>query len=230
MTTRLRLAAGCPPSPRSAGSTPPATGATTSHTMDFLAGDDDLTTADLRLHDDGGRSSTSTPSELAAPAPPAVDDGHRRLHRPAAGTRRRWCASSRSRSPGRRRRRYEKAVALQDWFREDGGFTYTLDGDRRQRHRRPRRRSSRTSDGRPDRLLRAVRLGDGRDGPDPRHPGPGRGRLPQPRAGRAEHLRSTARTTCTPGPSCTSPGAGWVRFEPTPADRAETVPDYTHEP
>ena len=29
--------------------------------------------------------------------------------------------------PRRGRRRYEKAVALQQWFREDGGFTYDLD-------------------------------------------------------------------------------------------------------
>ena len=71
--------------------------------------------------------------------------------------------------------------------------------------------------GRPHRLLRAVRRLDGRDGPDPRHPGPGRGRLPPARPGRARTPTSTAPTTCTPGPSSTSPGAGWVRFEPTPA-------------
>ena len=48
-------------------------------------------------------------------------------------------------------------------------------------------------------------------------PAPGRGRLP--RAGRrsAPARGSTARTTCTPGPSCSSPAPGWVRFEPTPA-------------
>ena len=38
---------------------------------------------------------------------------------------------------------------------------------------------------------------------------------------------SSPRTTCTPGPSSTSPGSGWVRFEPTPQARASRPPDYT---
>ena len=49
----------------------------------------------------------------------------------------------------------------------------------------------------------------------------------EPRAGRRRTPASTAPTTCTPGPSSTSPGAGWVRFEPTPAGRASGVPGYT---
>ena len=85
--------------------------------------------------------------------------------------------------------KFEKAVALQTWFREEGGFEYDLraapvgngvntleaflDGQR----------------GRPGRLLRAVRLGDGRDGPGPRHPGPGGGRVPRPQTGRRRRLR-----------------------------------------
>ena len=33
--------------------------------------------------------------------------------------------------------------------------------------------------------------------------------------------------TCTPGRSCTSPGYGWVRFEPTPASVTGTAPAWT---
>ena len=70
---------------------------------------------------------------------------------------------------------FDKAVALQDWFRTGGGFTYSLDQRgglrdgpaRALRHRRP------------GRLLRAVRLRDGRHGPCPRDPFPRGGRLPR---------------------------------------------------
>ena len=57
---------------------------------------------------------------------------------------------------------------------------------------------------RPAGLLRAVRLGDGDDGPGGRHPVPGGGRLPAGRAGSGTAGRSRS-ATCTPGRSCTSP-------------------------
>ncbi len=54
------------------------------------------------------------------------------------------------------------------------------------------------------RLLRAVRVGVRGDGPHARHPGSGRDRVPRAQARSATTSSSTAPTTCTPGPRCTS--------------------------
>ena len=132
--------------------------------------------------------------------------------------------------------RYEKAVALQDWFREDGGFEYSLD-------------NVPPGNG-PDELTAFLTEGpNGRTGyceqfasamavmaRVARHPGPGRGGLPGRRAGRHRGPTSSPPTTCTPGRSSTSrapagcgssprprPGrgrAGVHHAEPAPAARA----------
>ncbi len=122
--------------------------------------------------------------------------------------------------------RYEKAVALQNWFREDGGFEYSLDN---------------------------VQSGNGTDelseflteGPNGRT-----GYCEQFASAMAAMARSLgipARVAVGflegepvgPGtyefssddmhawPELYFSGAGWVRFEPTPSDRAEEVPAYT---
>ena len=91
---------------------------------------------------------------------------------------------------------------------------------------------------RPHRLLRAVRRGDGGHGPRARHPGPRRGRLPRARARSATTPRSTAPTTCTPGPSCSSPARagcgssprrrpGPAAFPTTPSKRSPSAPRPT---
>jgi len=122
--------------------------------------------------------------------------------------------------------RYEKAVALQDWFREDGDFTYSTDN---------------------------VDTGNGSDelsaflteGPTGRT-----GYCEQ----FASAMAAMARSLGIPArvavgflepeevgprtyeyssddmhawPELYFSGAGWVRFEPTPSDRAEAVPGYT---
>ena len=113
---------------------------------------------------------------------------------------RRWRRARRPSTPDR----FQKAVALQNYFRDNGTLrrsTARLDGN-----------GSDTLEaflddgltGAPDGLLRAVRRGDGRDGPHPQHPEPGGHRLPQADASRSRTPTSTALTTCTRGPSCTS--------------------------
>ena len=87
--------------------------------------------------------------------------------------------------PRARRTKFEQAVALQQWFREDGGFRYSLARPGRQRHRGPGVVPGHRQE-RPGRLLRAVRRGDGGDGPHPRHPLAGGGGLP---AGRQHRPR-----------------------------------------
>jgi transglutaminase-like putative cysteine protease len=124
--------------------------------------------------------------------------------------------------------RFEKAVRLQDWFRRDGGFTYSL---------------SRAPSGNGfDQLTRFLGTG-----PDSR-----RGYCEQFAAamaimGRTLGIPSRVAVgflTPTPvggntyvysthdlhaWPEMYFEGTGWVRFEPTPADRALAVPDYTSE-
>ena len=122
--------------------------------------------------------------------------------------------------------RYEKAVALQNWFREDGGFTYTLDTPA----------ASSTDD-------LVGFLTDTENGR--------RGYCEQFASSMAAMLRALgiparvsvgfleahkiAKDTYElrsddlhAWPEAFFPGSGWVKFEPTPADRAHTVPGYTN--
>ncbi len=122
--------------------------------------------------------------------------------------------------------RYEKAVALQDWFRRDGGFEYSLE-------------QADVGNG-TDELVAFLTEGEG-----------GRvGYCEQFAASMAVMARSLgipARVAVGflepepvgpetfeyssydyhAWPELYFAGAGWVRFEPTPADRAATVPSYT---
>ena len=56
------------------------------------------------------------------------------------------------------------------------------------------------------------------------HPLAGRRRLPATARRSPTAGSSTPATSGTPGRRCTSPASGWVRFEPTPAQRAGSVP------
>lgn len=124
--------------------------------------------------------------------------------------------------------RYEKAVALQDWFRVDGGFEYSLE-------------AADAGNG-TDELVAFLTEGDG-----------GRvGYCEQFAASMAVMARSLgipARVAVGflkpeqigpetfeyssddlhAWPELYFSGAGWVRFEPTPGDRAEDVPSYTEQ-
>ncbi len=121
--------------------------------------------------------------------------------------------------------RYEKAVALQDWFREDGGFEYDIE-------------NVEGGNG-VDELVAFLTEGEG-------------GRVgyceqfASAMAAMARSLGIPARvavgflnpTRQDDGswvysthdfhawPELYFAGAGWVRFEPTPSDRAENVPSY----
>lgn len=191
-------------------------------TMDFLAGDDDLTTAglhytmtavhlDLTARDlaDAAPSSTKVDeifTELPDDLPPIVSTLAAEVTKNA-------------KSP------YQEAVALQEWFRETGGFTYSLD----------RAPGSGT-----DALVSF--LSDG--------PGGRTGYCEQFAAAMAAMARtldiparvavgflnptSEGNRTWTYSahdmhawPELYFDGAGWVRFEPTPAGRAADVPGYT---
>ena len=109
-------------------------------------------------------------------------------------------------------------MRLQQWFRSSGGFTYSTDAPRSDNRQDDAavgldRRVPAHAPG----LLRALRLGDGRDGPDPGHPGPGRRRLP---AGAVPSPAAPTQISCRDAhawPELYFEGIGWVRFEPTPA-------------
>ena len=109
-------------------------------TMDFMSADDDVTTAGMTYDFTGRRR---------RPRPGA--DGQRRVGRrrrcarPTSRCRRASPATIRSLAAavtGDEPTRFRKARALQQWFREDGGFEYGTDAARR---RRPRAASTPSS-------------------------------------------------------------------------------------
>lgn len=194
-------------------------------TMDFIAGDDDLTTAGLDYSmtavelelDAAGLAASSTSDvgiadellDLPSGLPPLVSD---------------LAFGVTADAPTR----FEKAVALQNWFREEGGFTYSLE-------------QAQTGNG-VDELEAFLRQGDGgRTGYceqfaasmavmarvleipsrvavgflEPREVGP--------------DTYEFSSYDLHAWPELYFPGAGWVLFDPTPPDRVGSVPGYTTE-
>ena len=191
-------------------------------TMDFLAGDKDLTTANLSyamtavdLHIDSQRlADAGTPNgkvnglftQLPKDLPPIVHDLAVQVTEGATTE-------------------YDKAVALQNWFREDGGFTYSLD---------------RAPGSGIDALVSFLTDGPGgREGYCEQFASamavmarqlgiPARvaiGFLKPTPEGRDTWVYSARDMHAWP--ELYFDGVGWVRFEPTPAGRTGDVPAYT---
>jgi transglutaminase-like putative cysteine protease len=193
-------------------------------TMDFLASHDGLDTSQLhwsltgvKIEYDANRLAAAPPvgalvSRDFTELPPGLDASIRQLAISVTED-----ASS----------RFEKAVALQQWFREAGGFEYSTDVD--------------LGNGTDD-LVRFLSRGDG-------------GRVgyceqfAAAMAVMARELGIPARVAVGflepekdgddwvysahdlhAWPELFFSGSGWVRFEPTPSGRASGVPDYTTAP
>ena len=193
-------------------------------TMDFLAGDEGLTTAGLSYSMTGVELELSALSMARAPSTGGlVSSDYIDLPDGIPST-----VSNLAYQVTRNEdTRFEKAVALQQWFREDGGFTYDLDAE--------------PGNG-TDELTQFLTDGEGgRTGYceqfasamavlarilgiparvavgfyEPRRIGP------QTWEYSAWDLHAW--------PELFFPGSGWVRFEPTPPGRAADVPGYTSE-
>ena len=192
-------------------------------TLDFLAADEDLDTAGLTYSFTGVEPELDAEA-LAASASSAgeVDSSYRDLPGDLPPLVDNLALEVTREFPSR----YEKAVALQDWFREDGGFEYSLD-------------NVQTGNG-PDELTAFLTEGgNGRTGYCEQ--------FASAMAAMARSLGIPARVAVGflngdpvgsqtyefssddmhAWPELYFSGAGWVRFEPTPADRAEAVPPYT---
>jgi transglutaminase-like putative cysteine protease len=191
-------------------------------TLDFLAGDDDLSTSGLhytmgsldldltaeRLEAAG--TSTGKVSEIFTDVPSDLPTLVRDLAVEVTSDE---------------ATRFDKAVALQNWFREDGGFTYSLE----------------TAEGSGNDALVNFLSDDagGRTGYCEQFASamavmarvigiPARvaiGFLTPTPAGANTWIYSARDMHAWP--ELYFDGAGWVRFEPTPAGRAENVPAYT---
>lgn len=187
-------------------------------TMDFIAGEDDLTTAGLDY--------TMTGVDLAldaadlASAPPslgAVAAEFTELPSDLPQIVRDLTASITEGSTSS----FERAVALQDWFRKDGGFEYTLEtaegngADALEEFLDDRRGYCEQFASAMAVMARAVGI-------------PARvavGFLSPDRVGPSTFQYSAYDLHAWP--ELYFSGAGWVRFEPTPPARANGVPPYT---
>jgi transglutaminase-like putative cysteine protease len=193
-------------------------------TMDFLSGDEDLTTENLSYSMTGVELDLSAAAMARAPATGGqVSDNFTELPDELPEMVRALALEVTKDAPTR----LEKGQALQEWFRETGGFEYTTDTE--------------PGNG-TDELERFLSEGDGgREGYCEQF---------------ASAMAVMARSVGIPArvavgflepqqlgdrtweysawdlhawPELFFPGSGWVRFEPTPAGRAESVPGYTTE-
>jgi transglutaminase-like putative cysteine protease len=192
-------------------------------TLDFLSADEDLDTAGLSYTftrvelDLDAETLASSPSSAAE-----VDSSYRDLPTDLPALVDNLATEVTRDFPTR----YEKAVALQDWFREDGGFEYSLD-------------TAAPGNG-PDALTTFLTEGgNGRVGYCEQFASamaamarslgiPARvavGFLEPQQVGPRTYEYSS--NDMHAWPELFFSGAGWVRFEPTPSDRAGTVPTYT---
>ncbi|WP_299057686.1 DUF3488 and transglutaminase-like domain-containing protein [uncultured Nocardioides sp.] len=195
-------------------------------TRDFIAAEDDLTTAGLRYTATGldlditqAALVTSTPSSsaLGSEFTELPDDLPLEVRQ-----------LSRAVTDGATTD-LDRAVALQQWFRRDGGFTYSLQAD---------------SGNGADDLVSFLDDGpDGRTGyceqfasamavmaralDIPARVAVGFLHPEQVGSDGDEALWEYSSDDLHAWPELYFPGSGWVRFEPTPAGRASEVPDYT---
>jgi transglutaminase-like putative cysteine protease len=191
-------------------------------TMDFLAGDDDLDTAGLTYSMTGVKLDYSALSMARAPSTGGlVSSDYIDLPDGIPST----VSNLAFQVTRNEDTRFEKAVALQQWFRKDGGFSYDI-------HAAP---GNGTDD-----LVRFLSDGDGgRTGYCEQFASamavmarilgiPARVAVGfyQPRK-IGSQLWEYSAWDLHAWPELFFPGSGWVRFEPTPSDRATDVPDYT---
>ncbi len=191
-------------------------------TMDFISADDEVTTAGksydftaVSLELDGAAMdrAVSGAAEVRAAyleVPPSVSSNVRTLAAAVTGD-----------APTR----FRKARALQQWFREDGGFSYDVNA------------AEDAADGDLDSFLDAS---TGRVGYCEQFAAsmaimariigiPSRvavGFLEPQAAG--PNTWEFSSHDLHAWPELYFPGSGWVRFEPTPQDRARSVPSYTN--
>ncbi len=192
-------------------------------TMDFLAADDDTTTTGLNYTMTGVRLDLTATQLAAAPAAVgSVREDFIALPEDLPAAVRELAIEVTAEQPTR----YQRAVALQDWFRRDGGFTYDLQTD--------------AGNG-SDELLAFLDAETGRVGYCEQFASamavmarslgiPARvavGFLRPERIGASTWQYSA--WDLHAWPELFFPGAGWVRFEPTPGARAGSVPGYTRE-
>lgn len=194
-------------------------------TRDFLASDDDLDASDLAWSFTGVDLQLDA-NELVLSTPPAglINEEYTSLPEGLAPLVRALANSVTEDAPSR----FEKAVALQRWFREDGGFEYSIDPDRRQ-----------LENGADDLEVFLRDSPGGRTGYCEQFAAamavmarilgiPSRvavGFLHPDQVGDDTFIYSAHDLHAWPELYFT--GAGWVRFEPTPGGRADTVPGYT---
>ncbi|WP_435747856.1 transglutaminaseTgpA domain-containing protein [Nocardioides sp. SYSU DS0663] len=191
-------------------------------TRDFLAADDDLDTAGLTYsmtgvtlqHDAADLASATSLGTLVPPEFTELPDDLPAEVRQLALEVTRGAPT-----------RFEKAVALQRWFRETGGFTYSTEREE--------------GNGNDD--LLAFLRSDGRVGYCEQFSAamatmaralgiPARvavGFLKADRVGRDTWEFSTHDLHAWP--ELFFPGSGWVRFEPTPSQRARNAPAWTQQ-
>ena len=194
-------------------------------TRDFLASGDDLDTAGLDWDFTAVKLALDADDlVLAASGAGVLDDEFTALPSGLEEEIRDLAVEVTAGAPSR----FEKAVALQNWFRRGGGFTYD---------------ASNTGGNGAEDLAAFLREG----------PGGRTGYCEQFAASMAVMARilgiparvavgflrpdQVAADTFVYSthdlhawPELYLAGAGWVRFEPTPGDRARTVPDYTTQP
>lgn len=191
-------------------------------TMDFIAGDRDLNTAGLEYSMSGVQLGLTAAALVNAPSTAGlVSKEFTSLPTGLPSSVRNLANEVTREAPSR----FEKAVALQKWFRETGGFTYSTDVA--------------PGNGTDDLIAFLTDGEDGRTGYCEQF---------------AASMAVMARILGIPArvavgflqarpigprtweysahdlhawPELFFPGAGWVRFEPTPAGRATSVPGYT---
>ena len=191
-------------------------------TMDFLAGDGDLTTSGISYSMTGVSLEYSAADMARAPSSAGLVSRDYVQLPPGLPTIVRTLANDVTRDAPSR---YEKAVALQNWFSTTGGFTYDvhsspgngvddlvaflMDGDGGRTGYCEQFAAAMTVMARILGIPSRVAVGF----LEPQQVGP--------------HTWEYSSHDLHAWPELFFPGSGWVRFEPTPAGAGTSIPDYT---